>query len=480
MPRFSRSPLVLALIAFYLYLSGSATFLGQWDSYDYLKQIVSHQLSALGFGRPAFLGYNILLWESAKRAFHLDPLKVEVVIMMGTVLIGILGVLIFGQLARQFLSPAATRMAVLAFAISPMYAIYSGFIMTEVPMLVTLIAAALILWSPGKRNPVLRDIAAGLLFGVAVGIREQALTLGAAYLWILFCRPKRETSRIVSIISFGAAAVVAVLAPVFAFYLVDPAGFIEHTRIWIHAIPMGRIQVWNNVQASLLWTIAICPATWLVLAGAGIFLRKKRQSGSPELTELGPSIPHGGWGFLCAVALPAMFLWRDADVQIHPRYLLIALPGTLIFSAFVYNRWAAPRTGRLLWAVAHVLLFGVALVGLHPYFQDQAAKMQSARAMKDAVPGDALLIAGNYSPMLDYYRGIGVRPQWQILWSGWDWNPLAAEESIVKAWANHVPVYLSEDPLGWRYFETEYLHFHMFLKAHKREYVTSRFYRIYP
>jgi hypothetical protein len=90
------------------------------------------------------------------------------------------------------------------------------------------------------------------------------------------------------------------------------------------------------------------------------------------------------------------------------------------------------------------------------------------------------LIAGNYSPMLDYYRGIGVRPQWQILWSGWDWNPLAAEETITKAWANHVPVYLSEDPLGWRYFETEYLHFHLFLKNHKREFITSRFFRIYP
>jgi hypothetical protein len=156
------------------------------------------------------------------------------------------------------------------------------------------------------------------------------------------------------------------------------------------------------------------------------------------------------------------------------------LPGALVFCAHVYSRWAATRKGRLLWALAHVVLFGVALAGLHPYFQGQAEKMKSVRAMKDAVPGDALLIAGNYSPMLDYYRGIGVRPRWQILWSGWDWNPSAAEEMILKAWADRVPVYFSEDPLGWRYFETEYLHFHLFLKPHKREYITARFYRIYP
>ena len=55
---------VLPILAFYLYLAGSAPYLGQWDSFDYLKQIVTHQFSALGIGRPVFVGYNILLWES--------------------------------------------------------------------------------------------------------------------------------------------------------------------------------------------------------------------------------------------------------------------------------------------------------------------------------------------------------------------------------------------------------------------------------
>ena len=43
------------------------------------------------------------------------------------------------------------------------------------------------------------------------------------------------------------------------------------------------------------------------------------------------------------------------------------------------------------------------------------------------------MIAGNYSPILDYYRGIGVRPEWQIVWSGWDWNATDVEARIVEA-----------------------------------------------
>ena len=477
MVKILRASILLPILAFYLYFSGSAYFLGQWDSYDYLKQIVSHQLSALGFGRPAYLGYNILLWESTRRVFHLDTLKVEAVVMMGTVLLGVLGVLLFRQLTRQFLPEPASRIAVLGFAISPMYALYSGFIMTEVPMLVALIASALILWRSSDRHPVWSDVVGGLLFGVAVGIREQALSIGAAFLWILCSRRQTRMSRLHSMLWFGGAAGAAFAAPVLSFYLLDPAGFIERTRIWLQAIPMGPVQFWNNVQASLLYTFAICPASWLAVAAAGIFVLCKNQK--TESTVSGISIPNPALGILCSVVLPMAALWRDADVQIHPRYALIALPGALIVCAHIYDRLIRSPKAPAVWAIVHLLVFGTAMAALSPYRQGQTHKMENARAVRDAVPGEALMIAGNYSPILDYYRGIGVRPQWQILWSGWDWNPKAAEDAIRQAWADQVPVYLSDDPLGWRYFETEHLHFYHFFKDCRRERVSREFYRVF-
>ena len=151
MQKILRPHLILPVVAFYLYFTGCAPFLGQWDSFDYLKQIVSHQFSALGIGRPVFLGYNILLWESLRKIFHLHPLHLEFVAMAGTILLGVLGVLLFRRLAGRILPGPAANMAALALAVSPVYAIYSGFIMTEVPMLVALLAAALFLWKPGDQ-----------------------------------------------------------------------------------------------------------------------------------------------------------------------------------------------------------------------------------------------------------------------------------------------------------------------------------------
>jgi hypothetical protein len=351
--------------------------------------------------------------------------------------------------------------------------------MTEVPMLVALIAGGLVLWKGSQRFPGSCDVWGGILFGIAVGIREQALSMGAAFLWILWSRPSRETSRFRSLLLFGCAAGAAALAPVLSFYLLDPSGFIERTRIWLHAIPMGHVQFWSNVQASLLYTFAICPAAWLVTAGAGVYSRLRKKSTGVSSAASKP-VRNPMLGLFCCVLLPIMALWRDADVQIHPRYALIALPGALILCAHVYDRWARTVKGPVVWAAVHVIVLGVAVAVLSPFWHEQAGKMENARAMRDAVPGEALIIAGSYSPILEYYRGIGVRPQWHILWSGWKWNPEAADDSIRRAWAERRPVYLTEDPRGWRYFESEYLHFFYFLKDCKKEAVGPKLFRIYP
>jgi len=472
--------LLLPIIALYLYLAGSAPFLGQWDSFDYLKQIVSHELSSLGIGRPVYLGYNILLWESMRKLFDLGPLQVERVAMAGTVLIGVLGVFLFQRLACRILPSPASSMAALALAVSPVYAIYAGFIMTEVPMLVALIGAALILWQPGGKHPVLKTIAAGVLFGLAVGIREQALTLGAAYLWILLCRHTSLSDRIRSMLLFAFAAAFVTLAPAAIFYLLDPAGFVERIKTWLHAIPMGSLQFRNNMEASLLFAFVVSPGIWLAVSGAGIYRLFGKKSGSAGQTPQAYPIRYPFLGILCSLILPVAILWRDADVQMHPRYLLLALPASAIWGAALFRRWIPSKRGVIVWAVVQVLLFGLTLVAFSPYRQAQIRKMEFARSVRESIPGAGLIIAGNYSPILDYYRGIGLRPDWQIQWSGWDWNHDGVAAKIYGAWANGIPVYLSTEPRGWSYFERELLDAHLMLKDHARERILPHLYRIYP
>jgi hypothetical protein len=480
MRKFLQSHFILPVTALYLYLAGSAPFLGQWDSFDYLKQIVSHRLSDLGIGRPVFLGYNILLWETMRKIFKLDPLSVEKVIMAGAVLLGVFGVLLFQRLARQMLRDPASRMAALALAVSPVYAIYSGFIMTEVPMLVALTASALLLWKPGGTGRTWRDISAGILFGLAVGIREQAITLGAAYLWIVLSRESPRSGRLRSVLSFGLAAFAAVVTPAIAMFLLDPAGFVARTKTWLHAIPMDAVQFRNNMEASLLFTFIVCPGSWLAVAGAGIgrifgkAAPKASEDRSPEL-----KIPNPVWGIICCLVLPLAVLWRDADVQMHPRYTLIVLPASLILCVSLYRRWLPARRRLAAWAVVHVLVFGVALAAFSPYRQSQIAKMEFARSIRESVPDAGLIIAGNCSPILDYYRGIGERPRWQILWAGWDWDAGTVAARVSKAWADGVPVYWGTYPAGWSYFERELLETHFLFQNCRKKLIAPNIYQVY-
>jgi hypothetical protein len=348
-------------------------------------------------------------------------------------------------------------------------------------MLAVLIASALVLWRPGTRYPALSDAASGILFGLAVGIREQSLTLAAAFLWIIFSRPRTGSSRIRSTLIFGIAAGTIVLAPAIAFYLLDPAGFMERTRTWLRAIPMGSMQFRNNAEASLLYIFLICPGAWLAVAGAGIHrLFRKPQLAAINETSQPDSIPNPVWGILSCLVLPVMVLWRDADVQMHPRYVLLALPASLIFCASLFRRWVSSRRGPIMWAIIQVMFLGIALAAFYPFRQTQVQKMEFARAMRDSIPGSGLMIAGNLSPVLDYYRGIGVRPDWRILWSGWNWDIKEVEATIRSAWVDGVPVYLSTAPPGWSYFEKEFLDLYFVLKDCKKEPIAPNLFRVYP
>jgi len=395
MPTFPRrgNRLLLFIVACIIFCAGRAPFIGQWDSFDYLKQIVTHRLSDLGFGRPVFIGFNIVLWEFLRKIFRLVPLQVEGIVMAEIILLGAAGVLIFARLARQLLPPAPCRLAVLALLLSPMYALYSGFVMTEVPMIVALIAAAMILWPSTSRHQLLRDIAGGVMFGLAVGVREQALTMGAAYLWILWIRRAGFSQRFRSLAGFGAAAAGVIVGPVIALYLYDPPAFVRRMEVWLQAIPTGQTHFWKNLQASLLYTLAICPAAWLAMLGAWIYdrLQKLRQRSEAKVTcsrqannsAKGPGISWPVWGVICCLILPIAALWRDADVQIHPRYAMIALPAALIFCAFLYARWAPSAKAAVTWVVVHLVVFGVAQVGIQPFRYIQAEKREYARLFRE-------------------------------------------------------------------------------------------------
>ena len=452
----SKTQLAIFVIACLLYFWRRAPFLGQWDSFDYLKEIVTHRLSPLGVGRPLFIGYNVALWETLKRIFHLELQQVESVVLGGVIVTGALGVWVFGRLARQVLPPASARMALLALLLSPIYAFYAGCVMTEIPMFAAVVAAGSVLWAARSRRQILTDAAAGVLWGAAAGIREQALFFFPAYCWIIWIRRTSLAGRIRTAAAFVLGSGSVILVPVLILYLRDPSAFLARMSMWLGAIPTGPSHFWMNVQASLLWTFSACPGAWLCLAGAWLWRSTAKGAGNEKPSGMmsGRAVAAG---VFCGLVLPVAVLWRDADVQIHPRYAVAALPAALIICAALFHRWAPSKRAAVIWAVLQILTFGVVQAGNQPFRTIQFEKRAYAQLVLETVRGPALLIAGGNSAAFDYYRTIGLRPGWRIVWSGWDWSPEKIGAAIQDSLDRGEPVYLCDGPSTWLNLEGERL-----------------------
>ena len=465
---------LLPSAAFAIYLAGKSPFLGQWDSFDYLKEAITHTLSSLGFGRPVFVGCNIVLWEFCRRAFHLVPLQFEAVATLNVIALGAAGVLLFERLASFLLRNRASAMAALAFALSPSYAVYAGYVMADVPMLVCALASALLLWEDKAERRSVRDLSAGLLFGISVGMREQAASLFPALLWMVWVRRPDRADRVRSAVLFGACAALTAVAPISALYFHDPVAFSRRMQVWLSAIPMGRTYFWQNVQASVLYTLALCPAAWIALMGAGIYHVSRsgiRWTRIPRTSLVGVG---------CALVLPVALLWRDADVQLHPRYVLAVLPAAVVVCTHLYSRWLPSSRAAILWAALQVGVFGIAQVATAPFRHLQADRREYAVSVREQLNGECVLIAGSYSPVFDYYRAIGLRPGWEILWSGWGWKARNAEDTIRSAWRRGLPLYFCDGPAAWLYFEDERLDVYFITRGHSRETVAPGLIRVYP
>jgi hypothetical protein len=467
-------PWLLPSAALVIYFFARNPFLGQWDSFDYLKEAITHTLSPLGFGRPVFVGFNIALWEASRRLLRISPLQFEPIAVLSVILFGGAGVFLFQRFSCALLRDRAAAMAALAFALSPSYAVYAGYVMTDVPMLVCVLAAAVLLWPESERGRAGRDVAAGILFGLSVGLREQAGTLGPALLWIVWQRRPDGVSRLRSAMLFGACSTVTTLAPVVVEYLHNPDNFVRRVGVWISVIPSGSRYFLKNFQASLLYTLALCPGAWIGLAAAAGYRLFHPGAGRARIRV--SSVAGAG----LALVLPLAALWRDADVQIHPRYVLVVLPAAAIVTASLYRRWLPSGRAAVAWAVLQVFALGGAQAVMGPFRQLQVEKREYANAVRNAVDGEALLIAGSYSPVFDYYRAIGVRPRWEILWSGWGWNPEDAETQILSAWKRGIPVYFCNGPGTWLYFEDERLDLYFILCRYRQLPVAPDLIRISP
>src|SRR5438552_5081612 len=142
-------PAAISLILILLFID---PFIGDWDALEYTVSALRGVPSSMALGRSLFIFYNHGLYVIAHPIFDLPPQRAYLLFKYAVVAQGVLAVIACWKLTRDLTdSLYAATIAALLVTFSPVFVMYSGQVMTDIPALL-LLAVALIIHLRGLRQ----------------------------------------------------------------------------------------------------------------------------------------------------------------------------------------------------------------------------------------------------------------------------------------------------------------------------------------
>ena len=441
-----RAALLLLLLGFaVLAVIFSNPFMGQWDSFDYVTKALRHQVSDLAFGRPLFLGIIRVAWEGAQ------PLGVSQEhafrVAQGVVWVfAIFGLACFYYCVKRIGGVRLALLGVAWLATTPMYVAYSGMVMTEVPSLACLLAAValLLLWQRSRRLSQL--VLSALLFAAGIQIREQLITAAAVFpLMILLDRGLTWRQRITAVLLHTGIYILGVLAVLALVMRMDPE-FWRRVQGWAAVLPIRT----HGLGKQLLYLLGFAFVNG-GLSLLGLLLTWRRWAKVAPVRALVSGM----------ALLPLLTLLPNADLRIQPRYELIAVPAFVLAALVGLKLMQAEEK-----SPARRILLGVVLLGHLSFFVGGMAVLvrfnrlsleRKARVetLLASAPRNAAFVGGAYTPILGFYQQSGIRPDWDVIRSGWEWNRESLPERINRELVANRRVFYLSDARVWDYLRGE-------------------------
>lgn len=403
--------------------------------------------SSMALGRNLFVFANHLLFVVARNLFQLQPENAYLLFKYAVVAQAPLAVVAVWVLARDLTaSRFAATAASLIVVFSPVFVLYGGQVMTDVPSLLVL-TLALIVHIRGIRQKKLWMILLGAaLMGLGVNLRE---TVGFYAPWLVLAPyvfgwkfTRRE-------VLYIAASLAVFALPAFGWFgywfITDPQyralwhGWRESMREESARHPVELA----NLRPYLLYFFLSAPALFLALPFAARYEWRKRRL-SPMLA-------------LWLVALCAnLLLFFNYSTTINWRYFLTGLPGLLPLSAAWLIQFGEEKFGskqRALVAFTVVLLlFGtIFFIVVRPIsfeFVQRRAMNRDYKHRLDAVPADAIMISGSQTIAVHYWAAIHGR-DWTTIGTGGGWPGDKLFPMIENYLAQGRRVFIDADPRWW-------------------------------
>ena len=440
--------LIPAVIALTLVVWFVDPFIGDWDGLDYTMLSVAGYPSSMALGRNLFIFQNHYLYRAASSLFNVKPDQAYLIFKYAVVAQAPLAVIASWALARQVGATIyAATLAALFIVFSPVFVLYGGQVMTDVPS-VLLLAVALIVHLRGVQQERIWMVMLGAaLLGLGMNLRE---TVGFYLPWLLLAPVAfgwKLTKRNVAIVSISLVLFFVCGFGWFAFWFITDD---HYQRIWFgwresmrqeterHPVTLKNLSpylAYFFVTAPLIF-VSVIPAMWSEW-------RKRK---------LSPMFLLAATGLLANLAL-----YLNYSTAINWRYFLTGMPALAPLCACFVLGLVATRMRNVKVAFAScvavlmvaAIVFSLLIRPASKQFITRRAMSKEYRKQLVQLPSDAVLISGSQTIAVTYWKAMGAG-SWKTIGTGGGWP---GDENLVPVIEGHLGegrrVFIDTDPRWW-------------------------------
>lgn len=437
-------PAVISLVLILYYVD---PFVGDWDAYDYTILSLAGYPSSMALGRNLFIFWNHGLYRLANALFQVRPEDAYLIFKYTVVALGPVTIVACWALAREFTGslPVAT-LASLFIVFSPVFVIYSGQVMTDVPSVLFLAVALTIHYRGLKQRRIWLVLAGVAMLGLGVNLRETIAFFAPWLVLAPFVTGWRLTRRDVFYVALSVLIFLLFSLSWFGYwFLLDP----HYRYVWYGwresmAQESARHPVTiNNVWPYLAFFFVSGPLVLITLPFAA--LREWLERGISPLL------------LLAAVGLFAnILLFFNYSTTVNWRYFLTGLPALAPIAAvfLVGSLSILLRSARLafvgcsLLLVAFAIFFGIYVKPISRDYVERRAMSREYREHLVKLPSNAVMISGGQTIAVKYWAAIGSE-NWETIGTGGGWPGEHLVPIIEGYLAEGRPVFIDTDPHLW-------------------------------
>jgi hypothetical protein len=436
-----------ALLALALVLYFVDPFIGDWDGLDYTMLSLAGYPSSMALGRNLFIFGNHTLFVIAKYLFHLQPENAYLLFKYLVVVQAPLAVIACWTLAHMVSRSLYTAtLATLLLVCSPVFVLYGGQVMTDVPSVLFMSVALVVHLRGIQKHNFWLVLCGAALLGLGVNLRE---TIGFFAPWLVLapfiCGWKFKRREIGVVFLSGVVFMLLALGWFGYWFITDT----YYRHIWYGwresmADESSRHPVaLSNLKPYLLYLFITGPFVFIALPIAPVVAWRQRHSTSMTL--------------LWIVSLFAdALLFFNYSTSVNWRYFLTGLPGLVPLTAHSWLLITSRVLGNVrrgMWAcvivvVGFATVFSVLMRPVSFEFIERRAMSKNYKQRLENLPADAVMISGSQTIAVTYWAAIGAG-HWETIGTGGGWPGAKLFSVIDNHFAKGKRVFIDSDSRWW-------------------------------